>query len=128
MDFDKVVAHYGELDAQIKDLSKERDEDKSAIKDELERQGLSDYTAGGYKVTRQVSYRTTIDEEKMLNVLKTDWAERYGSMECPYIKRVEVVDMEALEAVIYAGELSDEVMKHKQEVVALKCSKAKKEE
>ena len=129
--FDRLVAHYGEVDEHIKSLTKERDGDKETIKDELEKRGESDYTAGGYKVSRQVSYRTSVDEDKMLKVLKSDWTKRYGSMECPYIKTVEVVDTEALEAVIYAGELSDEVMKalddcqSKKEVITLKCTKVK---
>ena len=134
MDFDKLVAHYGEVDEHIKSLTRERDGDKDTIKEELAKRGESDYEAGGYKVTRQVSYRTSIDEDKMLKVLKADWAERYGSMDCPYIKTREYVDTDALEAVIYANELSDETMKqlegcqHKQEVITLKCSKIKKKE
>ena len=129
--FDRLVAHYGEVDEHIKSLTKERDGDKETIKDELEKRGESNHTAGGYKVSRQVSYRTSVDEDKMLNVLKSDWTKRYGSMECPYIKTVEVVDTEALEAVIYAGELSDEVMKalddcqSKKEVITRKCTKVK---
>ena len=67
----------------------------------------------------------------MLDVLKADWTARYGNMECPYIKTKEVVDMDKLEAVIYANELPADVLaklndcQEKTEVVALKCSKVK---
>ena len=130
-DLDKLVSHYGEVDNQIKTLSKELESDKVTIKNELANQSITNYSAGGYKVTRQVSYRTKIDEDKMLKVLKEDWANRYGSMECPYIKTKEYVDMEQLESVIYAGDLSNETMtklnecQEKTEVITLKCSKVK---
>ena len=129
--FDKLVAHYGEVDEQIKTLSKELESDKVTIKNELAKMDDKSYEAGGYKVTRQVSYRTKVDEAKMLSILKADWASRYGSMECPYIKTVEYVDMDELEAVLYAGELPQTVMtelndcQQKTEVVSLKCVKVK---
>lgn len=130
---DKLVSHYGEIDSKIKVLSKELDSDKVTLKNIMTEENLDDYTAGGYKVVKQISYRTKYNEDKMLDVLKADWTARYGSMECPYIKTKEFVDMDALEAVIYANELPTEVMnklndcQEKTEVVALKCSKAKKE-
>lgn len=133
-DLDKLVAHYGDLDSQIKTLSKELESDKVTIKNALENLEVKNYSSGGYTVTRQVSYRTKYDEDKMLKVLKADWQERYGDMECPYIKTKEYVDMDQLESVIYAGELSNKTMaelnkcQEKTEIVALKCSKIKKKE
>lgn len=131
---DDLVLHYGELDSQIKSLSKEFDSDKVTIKNLMEEESVDDYTAGGYKVVRQVSYRTKYNEDKMLDVLKADWKQRYGDTDCPYIKTKEVVDMDTLESVIYAGELPNEVMsklndcQEKTEVITLKCSKVKKKE
>ena len=130
-DFDKLVTHYGELDSQIKSLSKELDSDKVTIKNYMEDNQYKDYTAGGYKLVRQVSYRTKYDEDKMLEILKQDWKERYGDLECPYIKTREYVDMDQLESVIYANELPNETLaklnncQDKTEVVALKCIKVK---
>ena len=127
----QLVSHYGELDNQIKTLTKEFDSDKVTIKNLMGDNNIDDCTAGGYTVTRQVSYRTKYNEDKMLDILKADWKQRYGDIECPYIKTKEVVDMDALEAVIYANELPNEVMmklndcQEKTEVVALKCTKAK---
>ena len=49
---DSLVSHYGELDSQIKSLSKELDSDKVTIKNIMEEQHYDDYTSGGYKVIR----------------------------------------------------------------------------
>jgi len=130
-DFNKLVAHYGEVDNQIKTLTKELESDKVTIKNIMGEDNLDNYTAGGYKVVRQVSYRTKVDEDKMLKVLKEDWQNRYGEQQCPYIKVREYVDMDQLESVIYAGELPFEVLtklddcQEKTEVITLKCSKVK---
>ena len=133
-DFDKLVAHYGEVDNQIKTLTKELESDKVTIKNVLGATNRDDYESGGYKVIRQVSYRTKVDEDKMLKVLKKDWQNRYGEQDCPYIKTKEYVDMEQLESVLYANELPKDVLaelndcQDKTEVVALKCMKVKKGE
>jgi len=129
---DEMVSHYGELDNQIKTLSKELDSDKVTLKNTLAKEGLDSYSAGGYKVTKVTSTRTKVDEDKMIKILKEDWENKYGkNSECPYIKTKEYIDMDGLEAVIYSGELSSEVMaklgtcKEDTEVVALKCTKEK---
>lgn len=132
--FDDLVIHYGELDTKIKTLTKELESDKVTIKNQLLATNVDTYIAGNYKVVRQVSYRTKVDEDKMLKVLKKDWESRYGDQDCPYIKTKEYVDMDQLESVLYAGELPKEVLtelnncQEKTEVVALKCSKVKKGE
>lgn len=133
-DLKELVTHYGELDQQIKTLSKELESDKVTIKNELEAINKNDYSAGGYKVVRKVSYRTKVDEDKMLKVLKADWKERYGDIECPYIKTKEYVDTDELESVLYAGELPAKTLaelndcRERQEIVSLTCTKAKKGE
>ena len=132
--FDDLIIHYGELDTKIKTLTKELESDKVTIKNQLLAANVDTYIAGNYKVVRQVSYRTKVDEDKMLKVLKKDWENRYGDQDCPYIKTKEYVDMDQLESVLYAGELPKEVLtelnncQEKTEVVALKCSKVKKGE
>ena len=129
---DDLVAHYGEVDSKVKTLSKELESEKVTIKNIMEEEHLDSHDAGGYTVTRVVSERVKVDEEKMLKILKDDWVTKYGSMECPYIKTKEYIDMDQLESVIYAGELSKDVMRklnecqEKTEVIALKCGKTKK--
>ena len=131
---DELVTHYGELDSKIKSMSKELESDKITIKNTLADLKQKDYSAGGYTVTRTVSYRTKYNEDKMLDILKRDWKERYGNMECPYIKTKEYIDMDQLESVLYAGELPAKTMmelnncQEKTEIVTLKCGKTKKKE
>ena len=128
---DELVADYGEVDAKVKELKKIQDSEKETIKDMLTESNLSSYAAGGYVVTKVVSNREKLDEEKALVILKNDWVSKYGSMECPYIKTKEYIDMDALEAVIYTGEIDTETLKKLDTcrevtpVISLKCAKEK---
>ena len=128
---DNLVAVYGMNDAEMKRLKGICDKDKEQIKELMAKEPNNKYTAGGYTVTYIVSEDTTVDEEKMLSIIKRDWANHNGSMECPYIRRVEVLDMDALESAIYSEKLSKEVIAElgacttKKPRVTLKCSKVK---
>ena len=67
---------------------------------------MNDSTSGVY--TADLSFRddTTIDEEGMMQYIKSKlWGDK-GSMHCPYIKTVEVIDWDALEKAIYTGEIT----------------------
>lgn len=129
---DDIVADYGKLDEQAKLLKKEVDTEKDLIKSMMCESNLTEYTAGGFTVKYSVSERTTVDEVKMLNVLKQDWVERFGSMECPYIKTIEVIDEDALESALYKGDIPENVMaelnncQEVTEVVKLTCGRQKK--
>jgi len=129
--FDALVADYGQIDEKAKELKKIQDSEKEEIKKRMSEQNISSHTAGGYTVTKVVSNREKLNEDKALVILKQDWVSKYGSMECPYIKTREYIDMDALEAVLYAGEIDKETLKRLDacrevtEVVALKCTKAK---
>lgn len=128
---DKLVESFGNHDSEFKELKTVCEEEKKELKSLMEKEKVDAHSAGGYKVSRSVSERTTMNEEMMLAVLKKDWVTRYGSMDCPYIKTKEYVDMDILESVIYAGDLSKETLleldkcKTVTEVVTLRCSKAK---
>lgn len=128
---DELVSDYGAKDAELKELKKVCDGEKEEIKDLLEQQGETDWTAGGYTVKRIESERTTLNEEKMLEILKKAWMEKYGDIPCPYIKTVEVIDMDELEAALYSNDLPEQVVqdlsgcRSTQTVVTLRCSKAK---
>jgi len=132
--FDELVENYGKLDEQIKDLKKALDADKESIKNELVSMGEDKWTAGGYTVQRVVSERETLNEEKLLPILKHHWTALHGSMECPFIKTKEYIDMDALENAIYSKELTPNVLADMEKcrevttVVSLKCKKAKTEE
>jgi len=131
---DELVAEYGKKDADIKTLKKITDAEKEQIKDLLVESNVDSWTSGGYTVQRVVSNRETLNEDKLLPILKEDWSATHGSMECPYIRTVECIDMNALETAIYEGTISQDVLlkmngcKETTTVVALKCKKAKTEE
>lgn len=129
----ELVPQYGKLDTEIKTLKKDADKQKDEIKNLMIGADMTKCSYGGYVVSKVVSHKDTLDEAKALEILKKDWAERYGSMECPYIRTVEVIDMDALESVIYADELPSDTLKALDgcrtttEIVSLKCAKAKEE-
>ena len=133
-DIETIIIRYGDTDAKIKELKKVLDKDKENLKWQLEMRGEKDWEAGGYMVQRVVSERETLDEEKLLPILKKNWVKLHGSMECPYIKRKEYIDMDALESAIYEAQLTPEVLKEMDTcrqvttVVSLKCKKVKTEE
>ena len=130
---DELIESYGSHNSDFGSLKKVCDAEKEQIKSSMKSQGLSERTAGGYRVTYSVSERESVNEEKMLQILKDDWVNRYGeAVPCPYIKTREFVDMENLESVLYANELPKSTMLEldscvtTSEVVTLRCSKAKK--
>ena len=129
---DKLVSEYGEKHYEELALKKVCGEMNTEIKQIMEEDNLDAYTSGEYTVKRSVSVSESMNEEEMLKVLKADWTARYGSMECPYIKTKEYVDMDILESVMYAGELSEETIvaldkcRITKETVKLTLSKSKK--
>ena len=124
---EELIPHYGKLNDQIKSLNADLSKDKDTIKSIMHCTGFKDYSFGGYKVTRQIRHKVSIDEDKMLKVLKEDWAITHGDEPCPYIKTKEYVDSEALESAIYNGGVSQDTMsklnecKKEVEEVALLC-------
>lgn len=129
---DKLVSEYGEKHYNELALKKECSEINTEIKQLMEKDELTEYTSGEYTVKKSVSVSESMNEEEMLKVLKSDWASRYGSMECPYIKTKEYVDMDILESVMYAGELPQDTVvaldkcRITKETVKLTLSKSKK--
>ena len=130
--FDAVVAQYGELDAKEKALKKDLEDRKLLIKNTMKDSNIDKWSAGGYTVSYSESERVSFDEEKALNVLKAAYPNRDSS--CPYVKTVEVIDMDALEAAIYNNEIDNDILvklndcRTATKVVTLKCSKTKTKE
>lgn len=128
---DELVSMYGENDAKLKEWKKTCEEQKSQIKEIMSNEDITDYSAGGYTVKYVVSERTSVDEDKMVDILKKHWSSKNGSMTCPYIKPIYVLDSDALESAIYNGDIPSDVLaelntcREVTEVVTLKCSKTK---
>jgi hypothetical protein len=91
---DELVTQYafnkGELDSYTK-LCKEENEQ---IKKALVELGEDEYSSGGYTVKRIVAVKESMNEAKLLEVLKQNGID-------VAIKTREYVDMDALEAYLY---------------------------
>ena len=91
---DELVVAYafnkGELDSYTKICKEENEQIKAALV-EL---GEDEYSSGGYTVKRIVAVKESMNEAKLLEVL------RQNGIEAP-IKTREYVDMDALEAYLY---------------------------
>ena len=130
---DEVVESYGHKDEELKLLKKSCDADKEYIKNYLANLGEDKYSAGGYTVQRVVSERETLNEDRLLPILKSYWITTHGSMDCPYIKTKEYIDMDKLEEAIYQKELTPSILLEMDKcrevttVISLKCKKAKED-
>lgn len=121
---DELVAKYafnkGELDSYTK-LCKEENEQ---IKKALVELGEDEYSSGGYTVKRIVAVKESMNEAKLLEVL------RQNGIEAP-IKTREYVDMDALEAYLYNNTPSVDLARQLEncrtttETVQLRLSKTK---
>lgn len=101
-----LVSRWGENKSTADKLKKEVDKDAAQIKQIMIDKKMENSTSGVY--TADLSFRddTTIDEDGVMNFIKTKLWGNKGSMECPYIKRIEVIDWDALEKAIYNGEIT----------------------
>ena len=105
---EKYVSEYGEK-KDVYDVEKKLiDKLNNDIKEIMTKYNLEDCESGDYTVTCTVSEEETMNEDRLLEIIKSViWAGK-GSMECPFIKRVEHVDFDELEKAIYNGDLSKE--------------------
>ena len=121
---DELVIQYafnkGELDSYTK-ICKEENEQ---IKAQLSELGEDTYSAGGYTVKRIVAVKETMNEAKLLEVLRQN-----GITDA--IKTKEYVDMDALEAYLYNNVPSADLARQLEacrttsETVQLRLSKTK---
>ena len=127
-----LVNSYGEHNYEKNALKKVCDTENAEIKEIMTKENLKEFSTDTYTAKISVTEDDVMNEDAMLKVLKKDWSKKYGSMECPYIKTKEYVDMDVLESVMYAGELSKETMleldkcKSVKTTVKLTISKVKK--
>lgn len=120
---DDLIPRYAENKALLDDYKKVCDEENKKIKDMMEE---GSYESGGYKATKSVQHRESMNEDKLLELLKNTSAIYHG-----IIKTKEYVDMNALESALYKGTLSKDVLleidkcREVKEVVTLRISKVK---
>lgn len=124
---DVLVPQYCADKANFDALKKVCDLENSQIKEQMLKEGKDTYSAGGYTVKRTVSSRESLNEDKLIEVLKKHKIEGV-------VKTKEYVDLDELETYLYHNEPKDGFAtdlancKTVNEVVQLRISKAKKTE
>ena len=123
-DLDELIARYAlnknELDSYTKICKNENEQ----IKAMLVERGEDEHTAGGYTVKRVVAVKESMNEAKLLEVLRQNGIN-------VAIKTREYVDMDALEAYLYNNLPSEDLARQLEscrtttETVQLRLSKAK---
>lgn len=122
---DELIPVYAENKADLDKIEKMCKSQNAEIKKHMEDLGEDEHTAGGYTVKYIVSERESINEDRLLEILKKH------EIPC-VIKTKEYVDMDALESYLYNVVMSDEMAadmascREVKEVVQLRISKAKK--
>lgn len=121
---DELIVAYafnkGELDSYTKICKEENEQIKAALV-EL---GENEHSAGGYTVKRIVAVKESMNEAKLLEVLKQNGID-------VAVKTKEYVDMDALEAYLYNNIPSADLARQLEscrtttETVQLRLSKAK---
>lgn len=125
---DELVPKYGEEKSVMDRYKKLCDMDNKLIKELMEDLALQHYTSDGYKVTRSVQERESMDEELLLSLLKDFPEVQIHNV----IKTKEYVDFDALEAALYKDALPKEILlaidkaRTIKYVTTLKVSKVKK--
>ena len=122
---DTLIPQYAENKAILDDYKKICDTENKQIKDIMDE---GSYEAGGYKATKSVQVRESMNEDKLLDVMKQHYAihQKFG-----IIKTKEYIDMDALESAIYKGQIDKDTLleidkcRESKEVVTLRISKVK---
>lgn len=122
---DFMIPLYAENKAEFDYYKKICDQQNAHIKEQMKELGEDEYTAGGYTAKYIVSERESMNEVRLLEMLKKHNIEGV-------IKTREYIDMDALENYLYNTELSDDLAadlatcREVKEVVQLRISKEKK--
>lgn len=122
---DTLIPTYAENKAILDDYKKICDDENKQIKELMDE---GSYEVGGYKATKTIQHRETMNEDKLLDVLKQYPTACY---EQGLIKTKEYVDMDVLESMIYKGVIDKNVLleidkcRESKEVVTLKVTKVK---
>lgn len=97
---DKLIPQFAEHKEQEGVLKKTCDTENAQIKELMAASNMKKYDAGGYQATYIESTREKINEERLLQLLKTKFSKKQLK-EMGLIKTVEQVDENALENAIY---------------------------
>lgn len=124
--FIENVTEYCDIDAEIKRLTKEKDRLKDSITAYMDEHDLDSQTVEDWRLVKSVSQRTTVNEDKMLSIVKG-----WGVDSDELVKSKEYVDTDVLEDLTYKGVISPTQLKELdtcrtvKEVVSLRPSPRK---
>ncbi len=104
-DFKELVDRYYKNKSIADDYAKLAKPDNEAIKKEMVRRKINNWDKDELAVTYRVDVSKTLNEKRVLDALKEDWVAKHGKAKCPWIKKVEVVDMEELEKAMYDNQV-----------------------
>ena len=101
-----LINRYAENKRVMDEYKKVVDEDNKEIKSIMSKMINEDETktsvdAGEYTATYSISISENFNEQLLLKKLH----DLYGGENCPYIKTIEVPDMNAIESAIYHGDI-----------------------
>lgn len=119
-----LIPQYAANKSELDNYTKICKEENEQIKAALVELGENEYSAGGYTVKRIVAVKESMNEAKLIEVLRQS-----GITDA--IKTREYVDMDALEAYLYNNMPSDDLARQLEscrtttETVQLRLSKAK---
>lgn len=107
-----LVERYGNLKKEMDSYKPQVNEDNKAIKEIMSKEGIKEFTAGGFTAKYSVAVSEGFDEEKLLAKLeKMTYTSENGCKVAVgsglgVIKMKPTIDMEALENAIYNGHIN----------------------
>lgn len=102
-----LIPEYGLNKTKADELKAVIDDGNKEIKRLCKELSVDSMEIEGWTMSYKVITKNTANEEKMLDVIKAYWSKHNGSMQCPYIKTKEYIDVDALENEIFNGNLTD---------------------
>lgn len=100
MNLDELIPSYAVHKEEEGKLKKMCDIENAQIKDIMSKENIKKHEAGGYSVTYSESVREKMNEDKLIELLKSKFT-KSKLKELKLIKTVEVIDENALENAIY---------------------------
>lgn len=106
----ELVEQYGKDKAQFDYYKNVTDKANAQIKSLMASGNYDAIESESYKASYIVQKRESMNEAKLLEILRHEWIKEHGSEACPWIKVKYEVDMDALENALYHNEFSDDVV------------------
>ena len=104
----ELVSRWGANKIICDGLEKSVKADAAEIKQIMLVDNMTSFSSEKFTANLSFQNKESMDEEGLLEYIKTVlWADM-GSMECPYIKRIEVLDWDAIERDTFSGKITKE--------------------